>query len=66
MCAKICNGKLNSSNIIGSIAVLSGVITFMIVGSHQGWLGRFGDMFINTILKIQKGKRRWIFFIEIV
>lgn len=51
-------------NIIGSIAVLSGVITFMIVGSHQRWLGRFGDMFINTILKIQKGKRRWIFFIE--
>ena len=51
-------------NIIGSIAVLSGVITFMIVGSHQRWLGKFGDMFINTILKIQKGKRRWIFFIE--
>ena len=51
-------------NILGSIIVLSGVITFMIVGSHQRWLGRFGDMFINTILKIQKGKRRWIFFIE--
>jgi len=51
-------------NVLASVAVLGGVTAFMMIGSKQGWLGRFGDMFINTILKIQKGKRRFIFFIE--
>jgi hypothetical protein len=53
-----------NENILASVFVLFSVTLFLIIGSKQGWLGRFGDMFINTILKIQKGKRRWIFFIE--
>lgn len=51
-------------NVLASVVVLGGVTAFLMIGSKQRWLGRFGDMFINTILKIQKGKRRWIFFIE--
>jgi hypothetical protein len=53
------------SNILASVSVLACVTGFIMFGSKQGWLGKFGDMFINTILKIQKGKRRWIFFIEL-
>jgi hypothetical protein len=49
---------------IGSIGVLTGVTLFIMIGSKKGWLGWFGNMFINTIVKIQKGRRRYIFYIE--
>lgn len=49
---------------IGSIGILTAVTLFVMIGSKKGWLGWFGNMFINTIVKIQKGRRRYVFYIE--
>lgn len=49
---------------LGSIGILTGVTLFVMIGAKKNKLGWFGRMFINTIIKLQKGKRRFIFYIE--
>jgi len=48
----------------GSIGIVTIVTLFVMIGSMKNKLGWFGVMFINTIVKIQKGRRRFIFYIE--
>jgi len=48
----------------GSIGIVTIVTLFVMIGSMKNKLGWFGVMFINTIIKIQKGRRRFIFYIE--
>ena len=55
---------LGEHNFVGSILLLTGVTSFIMIGAKKEKLGRFGNMFINTILKIQKGKRKYIFYGE--
>lgn len=66
MPARLVAMYLFHDSVLANVVILSSVTGFFIIGSKQGWLGKFGDMFINTILRIQKGKRKFIFITEMV
>lgn len=49
---------------LGSLGVLTAVITLLIVLSHKDKLGWYGRAFIRQITKMHKGKRKYLFFAQ--
>jgi hypothetical protein len=49
---------------LGSLGVLTAVITAIIVLSHKDKLGWYGKAFMRQITKMHKGKKRYFFFAQ--